>query len=206
MIYLHDIVLNFQNNYYQFFEWNQKDNIINVKKIPLYRVSDKNLLYLKENEITVKEEIINRIKNDNKRGRRIICIISNGKTAIAILFNNKGELIKKSSLIFEEEEEALSLVKNLKETKIFYKKNIKHKQNNLLRIEKEKKEEIISYIKNNRNNLTLKYLYYECYEKEINGINILKNTLLNELSKDWNEKQKKIYDTINLLMESKKIS
>ena len=36
MNYIYDIVLNFNKEYYNFFEWNKRDNIVNVKKIPLY--------------------------------------------------------------------------------------------------------------------------------------------------------------------------
>ena len=32
MNFIYDIVLNFNKNYYNFFEWNKKDNIISVKK------------------------------------------------------------------------------------------------------------------------------------------------------------------------------
>ena len=38
MEYIYDIVLNFNDCYYEFYEWNSKDKIINVKKIPVYRI------------------------------------------------------------------------------------------------------------------------------------------------------------------------
>ena len=47
MNYIYDIVLNFQENYYQFFEWSRKDKIKNISKIPVYRVTDEDLLKLK---------------------------------------------------------------------------------------------------------------------------------------------------------------
>ena len=33
MDYIYDIVLNFQNEYYDFFEWKSTDKVINIKKI-----------------------------------------------------------------------------------------------------------------------------------------------------------------------------
>ena len=51
MIYIYDIALNFQKNYYQFFEWNRHDKIKNFSKIPIYRVSDDDIMNLKDNEI-----------------------------------------------------------------------------------------------------------------------------------------------------------
>ena len=44
MNYIYDIVLNFNKEYYSFYEWNRKDNIINVKKIPLFLVDNECLL------------------------------------------------------------------------------------------------------------------------------------------------------------------
>ncbi len=32
MEYVYDIVLNFRDKYYDFYEWNKKDKIINIKK------------------------------------------------------------------------------------------------------------------------------------------------------------------------------
>ena len=34
MNFIYDIVLNFNKDYYDFFEWNKKDSVINIKKIP----------------------------------------------------------------------------------------------------------------------------------------------------------------------------
>ena len=40
MNFIYDIVLNFNKDYYDFFEWNKKDNIISIKKIPLFFVKN----------------------------------------------------------------------------------------------------------------------------------------------------------------------
>ena len=37
MEYIYDIVLNFNDCYYEFYEWNSKDKIINVKKIKAWK-------------------------------------------------------------------------------------------------------------------------------------------------------------------------
>ena len=57
MNYIYDIVLNFQDNYYNFFEWNREDKIKNIIKIPLYRVSDKDINILKNNIIKVSKNL-----------------------------------------------------------------------------------------------------------------------------------------------------
>lgn len=203
MNYIYDIVLNFQDNYYNFFEWRREDKIKNISKISLYRVSDKDILILKKNKVKVSEDFILKIKNDNKHSKKIICLVSNGKIALGLLFNNDGKLLKRSSLIFEEEEEVIDNTRHLPVTKINYLENISVTYQNKLRIEKEKKDTLITYISNTTDILTLKYLYYEYYEKESNNISLIKKDLLKELAKEWNMKQNNLYNIVNLLQKVK---
>ena len=57
MNYIYDIVLNFQKNYYNFFEWNRIDNIKNIYKIPLYHLKDEDLIKL-NNELVKSDKTI----------------------------------------------------------------------------------------------------------------------------------------------------
>lgn len=205
MNYVYDIILNFQDNYYNFFEWKKDDKIRNIPKISLYRVSDKDILILKNNKVKVSQDFIDKIKEDNKKYKKILCLVSNAKIAIGLLFDTNGNLKKRSSLIFEEEDEVIERVQHLKITQIEYEENImaNEEDDNKLRIEKEKKDTITNYITNTNDILTLKYLYYEYFEKEISDISTIKTTLLKELSKEWNIKQKNLYDIVDLLTKSK---
>ena len=202
MNYIYDIVLNFQPNYYNFFEWNKKDKLKNISKIPLYHIRDKDILSLKNNEVCVSNDFIN-ILNQDCLTKKLICLVSNGKISLALMFSNNGNLIKRSSLIFEEEEEVINIAKYLPITKIEYIKNIPVNNHNKLRIEREKKEKIIKYIKETNNSLILKYLYYEYYETEKEDISLIKKSLLEELSKEWNIKHNKLYKFINMLQKTK---
>ncbi len=197
MNYIYDIVLNFQNNYYDFFEWRKEDKIVNYSKLPLYKVSNKDLLNLKYNKITVENDLIKKIKESSK-SKKIKCLVSNGSSTIALLFDDNGNLLKRSSLIFEEEEEANDYAKKLPITNIKYKENIKVNITNKLRIEIEKKDTLIEYINNTTNPLTLKYLYFEYFDKECNNINTIKSELLKEINKDWTIKQNNLYNIINI--------
>ena len=202
MNYIYDIVLNFQPNYYNFFEWNKTDKLKNISKIPLYHIRDKDILILKNNEVCVAKDFIG-ILNQDCLTKKLICLVSNGKIALALMFSNAGNLIKRSSLIFEEEEEVINVAKYLPITKIEYIKNIPVNNHNKLRIEREKKEKIINYIKETNNSLILKYLYYEYYETEKEDVILIKKSLLEELSKEWNIKHNKLYKFINMLQKTK---
>ncbi len=199
MSYIYDIVLNFQENYYNFFEWNRNDKIKNIIKIPLYRITDKDINNFKYNKIKISKDFLDKIIIDNKNYKKIICLVSNTKITIGLLFNEEGTLIKRSSLLFEEEDEANELAKKLSLTKINYLNNTKIKPSNKLRIEKEKKQELINYLINTDSEITLKYLYYEYYQKEPKQNYNIKKILLKELSKEWNKNQNNLYKIINKL-------
>ena len=123
MNYIFDIVLNFHKNYYNFFEWNRTDKIKNIYKISIYHVTDKDLMDLKYNQIKVSDSFINKIREDNPKYKKIICLVSNSKTSIGLLFDSSGTLLKRSSLLFEEETEANNIAKTLPVTKIEYIEN-----------------------------------------------------------------------------------
>lgn len=203
MNYIYDIVLNFHNNYYNFFEWNRTDKIKNIYKISIYHIKDKDLLNLKYNKIVVSDKLIKKIKEDNPKHKKILCLVSNTKTTIGLLFNEDGTLLKRSSLLFEEETEVNLIAKTLPITNIEYKINKYIKQNNVLRIEKEKKENLKAFIKELKDKSTLKYLYYEYFNVECNNITKIKTNLLKELNSEWNIKKNNLYQIINLLTKNK---
>lgn len=199
MNYIYDIVLNFQKNYYQFFEWNRTDKIKNISKIIVYHVSDQELTNLTYNNITVDEPFLTTLKEDNKKYKKIMCLVSNTKKTIGLLFSNDGKLLKRSSLLFEEETEVNNFTKELPLTQITYKKNEKVEPTNQLRIEIEKKDTLVQYINQTNDILTLKYLYYEYFKEECNDDSNLKNALLNIIEEEWTNKKNDLYKIINIL-------
>ena len=199
MNYIYDIVLNFQNNYYQFFEWNRTDKIKNINKIAVYHVSEQDILDLTNNKIIIDNTFLNKLKEDNKKNKKLMCLVSNQTQTIGLLFSNDGVLLKRSSLMFEEETEVNNYVKDLPLTKIDYIKNEKQESSNRLRIEKEKKDGLIEYIKNTSNELTLKYLYYEYFKEECQNIDTIKKTLINVMEEEWNNNKSTLYKTISIL-------
>lgn len=203
MNYIYDIVLNFQKNYYNFFEWKRTDNIKNIYKISLYHVSNNDFLNLKYNKIQVSDKFINKIKQDNPKFKKIICLISNTKTSIGLMFDEKGNLEKRSSLLFEEETEVNKLAKNLPITNIEIIKKIEVSPQNLLRIEIEKKELLKNYLNKLTDESTLKYLYYTYFKTEEINPQKIKTKLINEIDKEWNTKKNNLYKTISLLMKYK---
>lgn len=207
MNYIYDIILNFNEEFYDFYEWKNNDNVINVRKIPVLKVDENTYVSLRNNKIQVSMETIDSLKKNfslynEKIEGNIICLITNGMSAFGVMFNNNGYLIKRSGMLFDEEEEVIDESENIKEVKIDFIKNEKQKSNNISRIVKEKQKFIKDYISSLDDELTLKYIYYDYFEKEENKNNI-KEILLSEINSEWNSKLSKLYDLTKLLNKVK---
>lgn len=192
MDYIYDIVLNFHENYYEFYEWKSTDKIINVKKILIYKISTKDYLNIKNNYTTIDKQSL---PKQNK-----MFLITNGIEVMGLLLDNLGKVIKKSSLIFEESDEIIEDKDLLKSINIKYKIDKIIKNPNTSRLSKEKSNYIESYLKNidkEKDEYILKYIYYDIYNEEESDVNKLYNKLL-DLSKEDKNKMYECLKRINL--------
>lgn len=207
MNFIYDIVLNFNKDFYNFFEWNKNDNIINVKKIPIFLIDNDTFTSMKYDNVIVSKDFIDLIKDKTYTYTRsklgISCLISNNKEVIAVLFNDNGNLIKRSSLMLDEEEEVLDEIENDSLYKINIIKRRKVNIENVNRNIKEKKDFLIKYINEEKNDINLKYLYYDYFEKDENNIKIIKNELIKEIKNNWNKKLNNFYDTVKIFKKIK---
>ena len=207
MTYIYDIVLNFHTQYYRFFEWQKKDKLLNIRKIPLIRVTDADYLNLKYQKIKVNTSFIDKISSTNTlySSQKIgpICLVSNTKEVMGLLFDNNGNLLKRSSLLFDEEDEVLNEVDLIDITTIDYTGTCQDTNIFLARYTKEKKDYLLNFLTNKPDPLILKYLYYDYYEKDANpNINIAK-TLLNEIEGEWSSSQDNLYKLTVLINSNK---
>lgn len=158
MDYVYDIVLNFQNKYYDFYEWLPQDKIININKIIIYKISSDNYLDIKNNNILIDK---NSLPKQNK-----MFLITSGDEVMGILLNNRGEVIKKSSLLFDEADDILKKKHNMKKIVLKYTIIKKQKPVYKSRIKEEKLAFVKDYLKNinkEADEYILKYLYYDIY-------------------------------------------
>ena len=187
MDYIYDIVLNFQNSYYDFFEWKASDKVINVKKILVYKTSDEDYLNLKYNEVILDT------KELPKQAKMFL--LTNGTEVMGILLDNYGKVIKRSSLLFDEADEVVEDKDVIKELPLTYKKNISKSHTSSSRLVTEKTKFLEKYFSNidiNQDEYLLKYIYYEIYNKDENDINIIYRDLKNLIKTDID----KIYNSI----------
>lgn len=202
MNYIYDIILNFNNNYYDFFEWKKSDSIINIKKIPLFLVSNDIFIMMKYDKVVVDNSFINLIKEKTYTYTKLkignASLISNGKEVIGVLFDDKGNVIKRSGLLIDEEEEVLEEIeiREKYDIKIISHKKVKREEIN--RIERDKKNFLNNYIRNENNVSNLKYLYYDYFEEECDDTSIIKKRLLDIIKYSWNKKLDSFYNTVKI--------
>ncbi len=204
MKYVYDIILNFNENLYDFFEWNENDNVDYIKKIPIFKVSQTVMRDLVNCKVKIDKKFIQNIKNKceiymkNSIGNiEYACLFFSDEKIIAIEFNYKGVSIFKSDLLIDESLDIIEYYKKIRTTKLDYMVIMKddisfltRKEENMIRfIEIEFKRIIES------NDMDkLKYLYYECFKKLNNNL----NKMIKDLEKYIIRSPKELFDVLKL--------
>lgn len=177
MDYIYDVVLNFYETYYDFYEWKKEDKIINIKRIPIYKVSNKDYINIKNHNTTIKRETL---PKQNK-----MFLITSGIEVLGLIIDNSGKVIKKSSLLLEEADDILEDKDEIKYINIKYNIDKINPQIYESRVTKEKNKYINDYlnsINKEEDKYILKYLYYDIYNIDEENIDKIYNQLI-ELSK-----------------------
>lgn len=201
MNYVYDILLNFNENFYDFYDWNMRDLIEHMRKIPIFKVKKEVLEDFFHYDIKLDEEFLEKIKDKTEMfwGRKVknityAFLLTDSKKVIALKLKDNKLLI--SDLLLDEEEVALEMIPLLNTIEILYeKKSPKQKQS--LKTRKEAEMEInlkksIHYLKQEENIERLKYIYYECFnKKETKKEKILKD-FQNKLNDDFFTFSKKL--------------
>lgn len=204
MSYIYDILLNFNKQLIEYFEWEDTDNIKYVKKIILFKTSTEVIKDITHYEVILDSSFTSNIPKyelNNNREDGKICLLTDDKIVIGLLIkNNKVELI--SRLLLDEEYEALETANHITTTKIEYKKIKKRNSDkgNLTRKELAIKDNLLKKIESlykRKKEEELKYLYYEYTNKENNNIDYIYNYLKNSLI-SFNKNHINLYNILTM--------
>lgn len=196
MTFVYDIYVNFQTVCYDFYEWNKKDKITHIKKIPIFEVNEDIFTKILANENRIDELSFNTIQNKTeviKKKKKISAtLLTNNKDIIAILLNNNGKIIKKSSLLLEEESAILRNLHKIDFLPIHLTEIEKNKLTTTTREEQEREKFVLKnfqYIQEQE----LSYLYFECFGEIKTNTKLMEKELIKEICKG-NEKVSSICD------------
>lgn len=190
MNYIYDITLNFLDNYYDFYEWDKKDNIISMDEIPIFRV----------NSIVMNDFLFNEIQFIDKDTFNNCFLITDMSRVIGIKVNEFGFITKLSSLLVDEEDFVIDEVNNISISNINYKIINKRKRYFLSRRDLYIRDYLlreIEWLYNNKKYDEIDYLYREINNKSIDFYSEYKY-LINNISDNYSDIYNKIYNIIKL--------
>ena len=205
MNYYYDLLLNFQEKYCMFYEWDEQDEIEFIKKIPLYHIDSKTYIDLFNKKIKVNEEFLKSIENKTKlKSNNYLehtAVFSDGKNSIALEFNNNGNVINKSSLMLEDELNINEFMYSTSVSELNYEiveDDIREKETRqeqkikkLLRLE-------IDFMYYNKEFSKLKYIYLEWFNELLDNIDKMYNNMLDKIKSNITDKEYEIYELIRL--------
>ncbi len=207
MNYVYDVLLNFNKEMYEFYDWNLDDYISHIRKILVFRVDNKTMSDLVNNSIVVDSDFLIKISNRTemftKQNVKIInyaALFTNGSFVIGIKFDKNGEIIGRSKLLIDEELDILDSALDMNEYNLKY-KVINTNKNEFFKTRKE--VFIEKYISKKLNEVKdnkemLKYLYYECFNEKNTDFRKMLLKLNKSLINNWDSFYNKVYNFFKL--------
>lgn len=206
MIYVYDVLVNLNEELYDFYDWEDTDNFLHVRRVPIFKIEEKAFFDMTAKKVKINNEFLTNIKDKTQifGGRNIeiiksACIFSDGKNAIMLEFNDKGEVKKKSKFLINEEIEIIDVTTSMKTSKIDYETTSnKINRNTMIRSEKKTLKKIIEELENlKEDSKKIDYLYYEWFETE-EGNNKYEK-LLKAIKNKFTNKHEELLELLNLL-------
>jgi len=211
---VYDLLLNFSETAYDFYEWNIKDEIEHIKKIPFIKVSTNTLYDFLNKEIKIDLDFLKEIQNITQKydltKLEYACIFTDGITSVALEFNKEGFSTYKSRLQLEDEEEIIRYVKKEEVRNIKY-EIIKDEKTISFLTRKEAKiknflEKEINKTYQNKEYSKLQYLYLEYFDLLEENPKTMKDNLIKSMKKEIDEKHYIIYELVLLFSKKKKLN
>lgn len=216
MIYVYDVILNLNDTLIEFFEWEDKDNIKYIKKIPFYKINKKTMEDFIKKDVKIEKEFLEKIsgkaklEENYKNDCKYLALFTDDNLILGVSFTKEGKNKFISRLLLDEEDEILLIGNRLVETKINYEvidiKNNNKDYNYLTRSENKIKYALEHEFKSlYSNNLVdkLNYFYFEYFNKINNNKDVCYKELLDSLNNNFNQNHIKLYNIIKLSYEHK---
>ena len=211
MIYIYDILVNFCDNdlIYDFYEWNNSDNVENIKKIKLVRVDSNTFDDLLNYDCVLNSNFLLKIYRScevyEKKKAKVLdyaILISDTNRVIALELDKNGNIMYKSKLLMDEEEEIAMLANGLEKINIEYKRGKKVLKNRFftrreLVIRNFLYKEIENSYKNKKYD-KLKFLYQEYFDKKSYSYKSIKEELINSIKDKIDDKHKELFNLLKL--------
>ena len=209
MIYIYDLLLNFMdsNRLIEFYEWDSKDGLEHIKKIPLFKISSVDMDNIINNNIKVSKDFLDKINNNttlyrNKYNIKYGVLFCDLNKVVGVEFNKEGTIICRSSLLLDEEEDILDEVSVFEDYDFNYKVLKEYTYNSFLtRKELFKKnylEKELKKIYTDKYYDKFNYLYEEIFGKDNKPLEDKYKIIINDINNNYNNKYNKLYEIVRL--------
>lgn len=208
MNYIYDILINFKPCLYDIYEWNKDDDILHLRKIPLFHLAKPTLEQLINYKVKVDSNFLSKIFNRTELFTRTkintltYCFLgTDGEEVIGFQMDNNGYITQYSKLLLEEEAEVLEYADHLS----IYDLNHEVLSNRLPFNFKTRQEvKIKKYIDNEIDKILqdkaydkLEYLYLDCFDKKKHKKDIL-NNIHQDIENNWDTIYLKLYQLLKI--------
>lgn len=196
MNYIYDIYANLNDKYYDIYEWLKKDTIIHIKKIPVFKITNNDLINIIKNDIKLNIEFFNLVKNKteffNLKKKLNLCIFTDSKDNILVQISDDRNIIQKSDIHFTDKIASFDTLKKINLFSLNYHIRKKIPLQLYDRNEQERKNYLLKKI-NLLDQNKLAYLYFECFNQKQTNEDLIKKRIRNEILQN----NEKICSTIN---------
>jgi len=207
MDYINDLILNFNDcrDLFEFYEWSNKDKILNVDKIPVMRISKSQMNNILKKRIRLNKTFLNKIKNKTIISEyttlKYCLLVTDLNRVIALKFDDSGEVVESSSLLFDEEDAVIDECFNFKEESLDYDVVETYEDKSFLtRQEKMMRDKLLIKLRNLYENKVydeIDYLYEELFDEKRN-VHEKYEYLVRNIEENYEGKYNKLYDIIQL--------
>ena len=170
MHYYYDLLVNLDTELWEFYEWENEDHLVPIKKIPLIRVLESDIRNFMKYEVTMDPEWISALAEKtifkNASDKTNCLLFSSTKNSIVLEFDSYGNVVSRSKLLIEDENNCNEVSCNLKETEVPYKVHERLELRSLLRQQMKEKHLLeieLKTLKESNNVAKCSYLYYEWF-------------------------------------------
>jgi len=206
MVYVYDTLVNLNEELFDFYDWEEMDDYVHIRRIPLYKVNSEDYYNFVTKNVKLSEEVLSKINDKTQvfsnRGidtLKYALAISDGNGALVIEFKDSGCVYRRSKFIINEEMEILEMANGIECQVIDYKViSSKIKRNTMIRSEKKILFDILRELESLKDDKEkIDYLYYEWFDSNDGSDKYC--ALVKDLKKHFSDKHISFLELLNLL-------
>lgn len=208
MSYIYDILANFNDCFYDFYDWNLDDDIVHIKKLPILKVDSSFLHSVKYGDVRVSSDLLDKIykRSDffkvSKNKFCYVCSLCDGCEAIIVRFDSKGCVIGRSSMLIDEENEVIDICEGME--RCSFDINVSSVGYDVFKTRHELyiKSFILDELGRMEND-KIKYLYFECFDEVESDFKKILDRIVYEINNNFECIYGKIYDFLKIFSINK---